>query len=73
MLPCIPAAFKIPACPTDAAVPAQWAVKTWDAGLSCVSSVPQATGLLLFCVEVTFSAGESNERCQRSGKAFLPY
>lgn len=78
MLPLISAAFKIPACPTNVAVPARWVMKTWDIGLSCVSSVLQVAGLLVFSFQVTFNAGESNERCQRQyvsslGQAFLPY
>lgn len=78
MLPNISAAFKVLARPLNTAVPARWVTKTWDVGLSCVSSVLQATGLLPFSFEVTFNADESNERCQRQyvsslGKAFLPY
>lgn len=78
MLPDISAAFKILTRPMNTTVPARWVMKTWDIGLSRVSSVLQATGLLLFAFEVTFNADESNERCQRQyvsslGKAFLPY
>lgn len=51
VLPLISAAFRVPAHPM--AVPAQQVTNPWDIGLSCVPSVLQAAGLLLFAFGVT--------------------
>lgn len=72
MLPLISVAFKTPAHPANVAIPAPWVTKTWDTGMSCVSSVRQVAGLFLFSFEVTFNAGKSNEKYQRRYVSSFP-